>query len=185
VIRVRRVLFHMLSVASSLVLVLAALLWTRSYWYTDYVLRDEWSITSADGALVASQIDGQNWMRSGIRYLKRSTKLATMEQQLYMFGPRDISHSFAGFAYYSGQYKFQPGARYAVYQLPLWSITLAALPLPVWWILTVRRRQRERRVRHGRCPHCSYDLRAHAPGQACPECGTPVSPSTPSTSRIQ
>ena len=23
------------------------------------------------------------------------------------------------------------------------------------------------------CPTCSYDLRAHAPGQACPECGTP------------
>ena len=24
------------------------------------------------------------------------------------------------------------------------------------------------------CPKCSYDLRAHAPGSLCPECGTPV-----------
>ena len=25
---------------------------------------------------------------------------------------------------------------------------------------------------NGLCPTCSYDLRAHAPGQRCPECGT-------------
>lgn len=25
------------------------------------------------------------------------------------------------------------------------------------------------------CPICSYDLRAHAPGDKCPECGTPIS----------
>ena len=32
------------------------------------------------------------------------------------------------------------------------------------------------RVRSGRCPICSYDLRATAAGDACPECGTSVTP---------
>jgi hypothetical protein len=27
----------------------------------------------------------------------------------------------------------------------------------------------------GKCPTCDYDLRAHQPGQKCPECGTPIS----------
>ena len=26
----------------------------------------------------------------------------------------------------------------------------------------------------GCCPHCGYDLRSHAPGDKCPECGTPI-----------
>jgi hypothetical protein len=29
-----------------------------------------------------------------------------------------------------------------------------------------------RRLEPGLCPSCSYDLRAHQPGQKCPECGT-------------
>jgi hypothetical protein len=33
--------------------------------------------------------------------------------------------------------------------------------------------QRRRAACAGLCPTCRYDLRAHTPGQICPECGTP------------
>jgi hypothetical protein len=37
-----------------------------------------------------------------------------------------------------------------------------------------RRQERRRRQTKGLCPKCRYDLRAHRPGDKCPECGTPV-----------
>jgi hypothetical protein len=54
------------------------------------------------------------------------------------------------------------------------------LPYPAVWLLSAaitaifgflwfRRRQQNR---EGLCPRCGYDLRAHRPGQKCPECGT-------------
>jgi hypothetical protein len=36
--------------------------------------------------------------------------------------------------------------------------------------------RREHRVSQGCCPACGYDLRAHAKGERCPECGTAVTP---------
>ena len=52
--------------------------------------------------------------------------------------------------------------------LPFWFIALAAALLPfVRTIAFVRRR----RWRPGLCRQCFYDLRAHKPGDKCPECG--------------
>ncbi len=52
---------------------------------------------------------------------------------------------------------------------------LSALPLAAAFLLTHNRRRAAARQRRSLCPHCGYDLRAHAVGQKCPECGTPVS----------
>lgn len=69
--------------------------------------------------------------------------------------------------------------------IPLWVPTLASgvvvsAPLVPWWI-------RRRRLRHGWCLHCGYDLTGLS-GKPCPECGTnnpamnPGAPSQPAPS---
>jgi hypothetical protein len=63
----------------------------------------------------------------------------------------------------------------------LWSTILVCLVIGIWGFCTSARRKRFHRVRdamlrHGRCPHCGYDLKGLSadPGDeslACPECG--------------
>jgi hypothetical protein len=60
-----------------------------------------------------------------------------------------------------------------------WFPVALFLVLPVMWGLQWRqRRRRALRRRGAHCGSCGYDLRAHLPGQKCPECGT-VAPSGP------
>jgi rubrerythrin len=42
-------------------------------------------------------------------------------------------------------------------------------------------RRRRARMDPGKqpCPTCGFDLRAHSPGDKCPECGTPKSDAFP------
>jgi len=62
--------------------------------------------------------------------------------------------------------------------VPYWLPLLLMSIIPIWWgTLFSTRRQRNRRVRLGLCLTCGCDLRAHKPGERCPECGTPI-PST-------
>jgi len=55
-----------------------------------------------------------------------------------------------------------------------------ALLIPILRLLSlafknIRQSRRLRRLRLvGLCPNCSYDLRAHKPGDRCPECGTAI-----------
>jgi hypothetical protein len=44
--------------------------------------------------------------------------------------------------------------------------------LPAGWGLLHLASRRTKRI--GLCPKCSYDLRAHKPGDKCPECGTVI-----------
>jgi len=51
-----------------------------------------------------------------------------------------------------------------VYAIFLSAAISTALLWPRW----------KRRIAAGHCAKCGYDLRAHRPGQRCPECGTPI-----------
>lgn len=60
-----------------------------------------------------------------------------------------------------------------------WSLATALLAAPLLLRIAaaaVTRARRRHAVSHNRCPVCRYDLRAHTPGQSCPECGTPLPP---------
>jgi hypothetical protein len=47
--------------------------------------------------------------------------------------------------------------------------------LVAWWVARWERcSRRYNRWKAGQCLNCSYDLRAHATGANCPECGTPI-----------
>jgi hypothetical protein len=49
-----------------------------------------------------------------------------------------------------------------------------AVPLFLCAYLCWNRRTRVTSSSQSRCPICGYDLRAHKPGQKCPECGTEI-----------
>ncbi|HET6246769.1 MAG TPA: hypothetical protein VFE47_03645 [Tepidisphaeraceae bacterium] len=53
--------------------------------------------------------------------------------------------------------------------IPLWLITLLAVPLPM--VMTAGALRRWRRRRAGRCVNCGYSMTGNVSG-ACPECGT-------------
>lgn len=59
-------------------------------------------------------------------------------------------------------------------RLPCWLLVLLFAFPPALWVQARQRWKREDRRRAGRCANCGYDLRAHCPGQRCPECGEPV-----------
>jgi hypothetical protein len=60
--------------------------------------------------------------------------------------------------------------------IPFLLAVFATALLPALWVslgYAHLRRQRRSRI-NVLCPICSYDLRAHKPGDHCPECGTAV-----------
>jgi hypothetical protein len=56
-------------------------------------------------------------------------------------------------------------------------VLMACAPPIRNWLAHLRHNRQLRRQRQGQSPNCSYDLRAHKPGERCPECGTPIPPS--------
>ena len=62
--------------------------------------------------------------------------------------------------------------------LPVWAALMLTAVLPGWWVY---RRIRPKILPTGLCPTCRYDLRAHQPGQKCPECGTLIPAPNPAT----
>jgi hypothetical protein len=71
------------------------------------------------------------------------------------------------------------------YQWRVWPGEVSSRPcyaviIPLWWsllpfcLLGLKRWLKNRRLQPGFCPTCRYDLRAHHPGDNCPECGAPV-----------
>jgi hypothetical protein len=68
----------------------------------------------------------------------------------------------------------QPVGEFWHVRFPAWCLLfLWSIAPSIWLYKFVRRKCRLRKLsRIGLCPVCGYDLRAHQPGQRCPECGT-------------
>lgn len=78
---------------------------------------------------------------------------------------------FFGFRFHVNRYR--PLTSYDLH-IPYWSMMVLVSLLLVPSIAA--RWRRKRRLASGCCLHCGYNLRAHHPGQKCPECGTEVPP---------
>lgn len=67
------------------------------------------------------------------------------------------------------------GGFYIVILSPNWLLAGFALLPAVELFVQMRRLFHRRRLRaSGTCVKCGYDLRAHKPGERCPECGTAI-----------
>lgn len=62
------------------------------------------------------------------------------------------------------------GYRWTALTVPYWALVGVVLLPPAG--LSIRRWRARQRTKNGCCPTCGYDLRSHAPGAHCPECGT-------------
>jgi hypothetical protein len=162
-----------ISTAISLVLFLVmALIWIRSYWVSETLL---WSYPSHQTLIGTSYT--QFFIRSispppsrmpgvpiGFLYCK--------ERHPDFWGNYRgasilcVRHEWLGFAY--GVYPSTTES-YRFWAVPYWSIQLVASILP---LLFLYRWLRRRRFHVGCCQKCGYDLRAHKPGDKCPECST-------------
>jgi hypothetical protein len=69
-----------------------------------------------------------------------------------------------------------------ILMMPFWFVFAAAASIPAYSAVAWIWRRSRRRQARGLCKKCGYDLRAHAPGSNCPECGTPIAPSSPPAS---
>ena len=92
-------------------------------------------------------------------------------------------HQFLGFVWVNHSPAPLPGnCSYSLMIPYLYLLVLfAILPLRTAYHLRLKHR-RLYRLKHRLCSTCGYDLRAHAPGDKCPECGTLVPPVTKPTS---
>ena len=77
-----------------------------------------------------------------------------------------LQSTILGFSY-ENPLNIVSGPSYAQFSIPLWFIILLASIAPAR-LLQQRHRQRQQWMK-GRCPRCSYDLRASP--DRCPECG--------------
>jgi len=88
-------------------------------------------------------------------------------QTLKVLLPVEYFHTFLGFTLFKGG--TSPDHLLLV-QVPWWFIATAFAATALYSLRKVRRLA----LFPGLCPHCRYDLRAHAPGEKCPECGTTI-----------
>ncbi|MDB5302457.1 MAG: hypothetical protein JWM97_6 [Phycisphaerales bacterium] len=138
------------------------------------MLRDEISVQVGDSLWVGrSDREGLYLRRQSQTYQDRTFLLSSdPPKEGYDAKPNLLDASTThvdrlGILFLAGD-SYGPGPRpYWMAGVAPWLVPLCTAPLPLWWAAAKRRERK--RVRHGHCPACDYDLRA-SPG-CCPECG--------------
>ncbi len=190
--RIRRFLFHFLTLLSLLLCITVIVFWIRSrddweflYYHTNRYAADNdirayrVQLDSFAGALIL-EIDRQHFSPVYIDSLNDIDK-----NQLRLFYPHGNRWYFAGgedtmvlstpntnvqARHYQSQNK--PGTVYDEWILTVkhWMLIPPLLIMPLLWLIGFVRRRRGKRA--GLCPVCGYDLRATP--DRCPECGRSV-----------
>jgi len=75
-----------------------------------------------------------------------------------------------------------PGDDYWYFHIHFWILSMiSGILLALAGRPAYRRYRAARRLVRGCCPNCNYDLRSHASGEKCPECGTLIPNSSVAT----
>jgi hypothetical protein len=177
----KRRLLNLLTVLSLLLCVTAAMLWVRSYFAADVLLRTVGRenttytigyIKSGRGTLYAQRLNYPEARDEGALagprgWRRQSAALSASEVQ-----DVDAPLAWMDGGYRLGRYGYGclkgasiPQSRLA---FPHWALLAVTLPLPATRL--VRLGIKRSRARAGRCRMCGYDLRATP--DRCPECGT-------------
>lgn len=168
---VKRRIFTILSAGSLVLCVGVVTLWVVSYWHVVAIhyafptnspgIARMYVLFGSSGAMGAGWFEGtRDWIdRDGWAFSSM---------------PRDASDEpwTLGLWFKHEPGNGAPGLRDDGVYVPLWFLTIFFLLFPALRLKCFRSERRNQR--EGLCIQCGYDLRAHGPGQLCPECGTPV-----------
>jgi hypothetical protein len=187
--RLARHLFTVCSAVSLLLCVAACVLWVWSQTHiTSFVLSRQpdtrgervWVIASAGGGLYLSAMQYPGWPYPAAPAGRwRDFRARGLDGNAFGVVEWDL----VGFAYQKERpWGYSPGQPRA-WRVPMWFIaSLLAAPAGLWLVVGWLSRRR-RRAALGLCPTCGYDLRVHAAGDRCPECGNAVAHAAPDAER--
>jgi hypothetical protein len=174
--RLRRIFVTFVAAISLLLCIAWIVFWLRSRSAEQEL---EWRTANYGGAVCIS--DGEimfslvKYSPDDRRYFNRSGKYILFEKGMWgasveICQLRDLVRLIGndGVVFSGGRFALTRDDAYRAHYLfaPCWFMVVAASILPVWRILTFRRK----RFGKGFCKKCGYDLRATP--DRCPECGT-------------
>jgi hypothetical protein len=162
-------LFSLLSVASLILCLAAAMLWARSHWRYDLlVIVSDTMPARVPPQSLHLQLESYNgnlaftWFPCAQRPREWVWTIHPPRREL------QVGRSTSGFSW-----RFGPTLNCPDWVgIPHWFLAAIFAILPLCWLRRIK--EQRRRARSGLCYHCGYDLRAHKPGDRCPECGAPV-----------
>jgi hypothetical protein len=172
---VKRRLFNLAAAVSLLLCVATMVLWVRSYWRPDLLLRDRRDLDGSRRFGVRSsfgELDGEVFRSAdppspGWLYFPSPNPWDQPLSVSRNRRPELRSASLFGFGYgFSNLHPF-----HAIW-VPHWFLALLFAVLPAVRLRPIIRRRRQYRA--GLCHHCGYDLRATP--DRCPECGAQAKP---------
>jgi hypothetical protein len=176
--RFLHILFRLLTLLSSLLFIATLFLWLRSYWREDAAKAggptNEWSLESTLGSISISyprglaRPSGWYWTTQKITPTWEAIRRQGFFFRQYSSDKEVFFTTIQDPPTGDPPETFSRGYIFNVLIIPYWAPTLLFAGLPAFWLF----QHRPRRLKPGLCPKCRYDLRAHAPGQKCPECGT-------------
>ncbi len=176
-----RRLFHVSAFLSALCLLCILILWPVSYHRevgADYITSTQicHGIAGLSGRLILMRVE--NSRAPGIHFRNFNPQDNSLSEWSYSKppGPRILAlDAFDTFGWLGMEHTrahmpsgfLAPPSEFAI---PFSYLAILSSILPTIAFLSRRRKA----FRKGLCPRCRYDLRAHAPGANCPECGTVI-----------
>jgi hypothetical protein len=175
-----QILIRLFTLLSLLLFIATLVLWLRSYWREDVAKTGgPWSMESSLGSITICH--NKDLFPAGPVWTSRAITPTwdAVRQRGLGFHYQTVKAEIATHRMRDTGIEKHYWRLYHTLAIPYWALTLLFAGLPALWLF-----QHRRRPQPGLCPTCHYDLRAHTPGQKCPECGTRIQspPLTPPSS---